>query len=195
MKWTPQNTEDIKRYYKDSILRFDGNKILKLTAVDTEELTLIDKNGNEEFIYLNEDYPFEFNTNLPHKSIFAYKKTVAYLYRIPARQYKRGICGDNCKFLVYELGSLSWKGTIDTWGLVEAYTDKQDWVPLSLAVKNATSKGVISAVTNRFSVAPNYIYCDNVMIGVVDSPSSITVKSLFKPEFMALNINNDITIH
>lgn len=105
MKFSPSNVDDIRRYFERTYCKLPehGDKLFYLEEVvgtdEGWEVRLKDSNQDVYAILLEEEVPYEMNFALPHRALFPFKNSVLLLERIPARQYKRGINGDNTRLI------------------------------------------------------------------------------------------------
>lgn len=97
MIFTYSNIEDIKRYYLNSFVKFreHGDVLFYLKTIHDNIIHGKCEDGNLLELFLDDSCPYEVDYVLPHKSYFQYKDTAVQLYRIPAKQYCRGINTQN----------------------------------------------------------------------------------------------------
>lgn len=97
MIFTYSNIEDIKRYYLNSFVKFreHGDVLFYLKTIHDNTIHGKCEDGNLLELFLDDSCPYEVDYVLPHKSYFQYKDTAVQLYRIPAKQYCRGINTQN----------------------------------------------------------------------------------------------------
>lgn len=155
MKFVPSNADDIRRYYEGTYvkLREFGDKLFQLTKVygnrdGDYEVVLTDSEDNVFSILLEEDEPYHMEFSLPHKACFAFSNSVYMLQRIPARQYKKGITGENTSITEVFTGqplNLSFKR-------LEAFVQKMSYVPLNSALFDKKPAKIVGVpLSSRFS--------------------------------------------
>lgn len=95
----PSNANDIQRYFSGTFVKFSGfgDRLFYINEVNKDAIHGKDDDGHDFILSLHEEAPFEMDYVLPNRAVYQLGKTVAMLQRIPARQYKRGVCDDNTK--------------------------------------------------------------------------------------------------
>jgi hypothetical protein len=199
MKFCSENSKDIQKYFQGAFIKFPGMQGVfgdGVAAADAgdiihtvEQVTSGYIKGKRlegtdavpyEFCLYSEDEvaPPEIEFILPRKSFFNGMNGALMLFRIPARQYKRGVCTDNTAIVQLQTdGSFEpYPLTINT---LTEYVGKQAYLRFE------AHKLPSYAVTRRIAVAANgHVFMDRVKIGTVDYTAK-TIKlgrDLFVPE-------------
>ena len=210
MKFCVENSKDIQKYFSGSFVKFSGVRAYHATedgegynpATEVgEKLFFVDQVSSDRVLgkyytdqgqtlpfvfYLHpraDDSP-EVDFILPRKSYFNHNGRAYYLWRLPARQYHRGITEENTA-----LGYLDLDGDISPvygvgFELLSAYVGKQAFLNFSKRDEYSSY-----AVSRRMAVASNgMLMLDRVNIGHVDyDKKEIHLKSdLFVPEVQAV---------
>ena len=200
MKFCSENAKDIQKYFQGAYIKFPGlqgvfgdgksaadageiihtvehvtNDVIKGKRLEGKESV-----PYEFFLYSEQDQPApEIEFILPKKSYFNDSQGQALmLFRIPARQYKRGVCSDNTSIV-----QLTAEGTFEAYPLtvvtLTEYVGKQAYH------KFAPPVGPSYAVTRRIAVAKcGHIFIDRTKVGTIDYAAN-TIKlgrELFEPE-------------
>jgi hypothetical protein len=200
MFFTPENREDIKKYFQGTYLKFkpddsgkfDSNTLFYIDHIDSYVVTGKVEDGREFKLFLSEEHPYEVDYVLPHKSFFQYDKHAMLLQRVPARQYHRGLCAENTSLSYLDVD----KGAIGaaelSFAALKAFVMKQKFMTLKEAI---TSKKQSCVLNTRMMFVPknNQIYVDFEPVARVNPGSTIQIiKPLFKHELMQyLHSNNE----
>jgi hypothetical protein len=201
MIFSPKNADDIQRYYRNTYVKFHetGDKLFFIRDVSNYVVRGVDEEQTEFELYLSEEFPYEVDYVIPHKSYFQYKNKACMLQRHPAKQYQRGLSNHNTH--IYALGRSGQMGQIDTgFDVLKAYVAKQTFPAFDKAV---TSKGKIISVamSPRFAYVPELkqIFADNMLVAWVDHPNhKVNVfHSVFMPEINELAHNSifEVKLH
>ena len=199
MKFCSENSKDIQKYFQGAFVKFPGMAgVFGDGAVAAEAGDIIHTVEQVTSSYIkgkriegNDAVPYEFclyseaevvppevEFILPKKSYYNGPSGALMLFRIPARQYKRGVCSDNTAIV-----QLQSAGTFEPYPLtvitLTEYVGKQ-------AYKRFEAHKLPSyAVTRRIGVAANgHVFMDRVKIGTIDYTTN-TIKlgrDLFVPE-------------
>jgi hypothetical protein len=190
MQFNSYSWEDIQRYYRHTYLKFKetGDTLFYIRDVNPHKVTGTDENGTEFALHLNYDDPYEVDYILPNKSYFQYAKRACMLQRIPAKQYRRGICADNVRIT----------GLSKTGGLVaievdfealKAFVSKQAFPSLNTVLLQK-QKPLSVALSPRFAFVPvgGFLFCDQTCVAQIDAKrKSLTIlHPIFKPEIEKL---------
>jgi hypothetical protein len=119
------NYDDIKRYYANTIIKLpqlSGDRLWQIVSISPEEVKLVDVDGMEIYIDLNEEYEVEYP--LPGRVVYQrHDGRAGLIHRRPAKQYYRGLHKENTSLSCYTkdggLAGLSWG--IDT---LQEFVDK-----------------------------------------------------------------------
>lgn len=181
------NIKDIDRYYTGCYVKYPqvagdkpfmvqrvrGNEISGTHFEDGEEKPYIFKLFEEGALDDKEAYPTAAFL-LPKKSFFMHEGNAHLLYRIPARQYKRGICRENTAVLrLTGVGEFENIGQM-SWAVLNSYINKQDFSGFDLTGNKSSY-----AVNSRMAVcAAGIIYVDKIRIGMLEHKAKkITLKN------------------
>lgn len=191
MKFCQENHADIKKYFQGSFIKFPqaGDTVHFVDRVESTYIRGRLYSQNAEGKY--EDQPFVFHLNpkddntpevefiLPRKSYFNFDNAAYMLYRIPARQYHRGVTPDNTA-----IARLAMNGEFPSYNLgfdrLTAYVGKQ-------AFCNFAQRGWDSyAVSRRCAVAAcGDVFIDRTKVGRIsyEGQGCITVHNeIFQSE-------------
>ncbi len=180
------NYEDIRRYYQSTIIKLpnvSGDRLWQIVSINPDEVKLIDVDGMEIYIDLNEEYEVEYP--LPGRVVYQTSGgRAALLHRKPAKQYYRGLHKDNTSLSAYlSDGSL----TNMSWGLstLQEFVDKpcyQD--PNSIVIGEADSWAITPYMA--LSSAGRIVVLNQIvaLVSNFETKEIVMVKSLFKPEIV-----------
>lgn len=149
--------------------------LVKLTVVTENELVFTDKNKLRFSAIADQGNKFSF---LPVvRGLYNTERGVVYVSRIPAKQYRRGICQDNTSILDVATGAPLDVGFNMLEGIY-GYSQQ----PAITSFKRLG--GGNAALDNTFAVVDNSVYVYNVKIGVYDAPKAkfILSNKLFQQE-------------
>lgn len=190
MQFNSYNWEDIQRYYRHTFLKFKetGDTLFYIRDVSPSRVTGTDENGTEFALHLNYDDPYEVDYILPNKSYFQYAKRACMLQRIPAKQYRRGICADNVR--ITGLSKTGGLAAIEVdFEALKAFVSKQAFPSLSTVLLQK-QKPLSVALSPRFAFVPvgGFLFCDQTCVAQVDAKrKTLTIlQPIFKPEIEKL---------
>ncbi len=177
------NYDDIKRYYSNTIIKLpavSGDRLWQIVSINMDEVKLVDVDGMEIYIDLNEEYEVEYP--LPGRVVY---QTVdgfaALLHRRPAKQYYRGLHKENTSLSCYtangDLGGLAWN--IHT---LQQFVDKPCYQDPNLIVPGEASSWALNpymAISNNGKIM---VLTTCVAIAQFKSKEIMVVKELFKHE-------------
>jgi hypothetical protein len=181
------NYEDIKRYYSNTIIKLpavSGDRLWQIVSMNMDEVKLVDVDGMEIYIDLNEEYEVEYP--LPGRVVYQTSEgRAALLHRRPAKQYYRGLHKENTSLSCY-LGDGSL--TCLSWNLqsLQEFVDKPCYQDPNLIVPGDASSWALNpymAVCNSGRVMA-LTTC--VAVAAFSSKEIMVTKSLFKPEIKAV---------
>lgn len=117
---------------------------------------------------------------LPKKSFFNTDMGAMLLQRIPARQYRRGICGDNTSIHLLRANGV-WQSQPVTFELLDKYVRKPSFIGFH-------ESEVSYAVSRRVAVdAKSNVWVDQQAVGTINYPQKrVAVLPLFAPEMQAI---------
>lgn len=176
------NVEDIRRYYVGTIVKFKetGDMLYQLTTANNFYVEGLSQNGDILKLYLDEQHPYEMEYVLPHKSYFQVNKCAAQLYRIPAKQYQRGIGTDNTEIRVIQRGDFSKLPILfDT--LIH-FVNKQKFFSLQQAVDAEGMESCVLTPRMAYCRYTNVIYVDLTAVATVEGKTVVMSKKVFTNE-------------
>lgn len=195
MIFSPKNSEDISRYYRNTYVKFHetGDKLFFIRDVNSHIVRGVDDDQTEFELYLSDEYPYEVDYVIPRKSFFQHKNKACLLQRHPAKQYQRGLSHHNTQIL--GLSRTGGMNTLDVgFDILKSYVAKQEFPSFDRGV-TVKGKNVSIALSPRFAYVPDIkqIFADMIPVAAVDHPNHrIEVfHSVFIPEIQSL-ANNSI---
>jgi hypothetical protein len=97
------NYEDIKRYYANTIIKLpalSGDRLWQIVSISLDEVKMVDVDGMEIYIDLNEEYEVEYP--LPGRVVYqTANQRAGLIHRRPAKQYYRGLHKENTSLSCY----------------------------------------------------------------------------------------------
>jgi hypothetical protein len=196
MQFSTANYEDIHRYYRCTYVKFKemGDRLFYIRDVNHSIVRGTDEDGTEFELYLNHDDPYEVDYVLPHKSYFQYAKRACMLQRVPAKQYRRGLCAENTRLTA--IGKTGNLVNIDIgFDVLKAFVTKQAF-PSIKTVLTMKNKPLSVALSPRFAFAPEpgLIIADQLTVATVDKKQQkVTIhREIFRPE--VLKFVNDLNM-
>jgi hypothetical protein len=190
--------EDINRYYRQTYIKFKetGDTLFYIRDVRPERVSGTDEDGTEFALHLNYDDPYEVDYILPNKSYFQYAKRACMLQRIPAKQYRRGICSDNVR--ITGLSKTGGIAAIDVnFESLKAFVSKQAF-PSLRTVLLQKQKPLSVALSPRFAYVPEggFLFCDQTCVAKVEKRAKTIqiLQPIFKPEIDVLIDGADLEI-
>ena len=173
MLFSSQNCKDIERYFHGTWIKLpvdaeaghlDPDLLIRVDRVNRDYVQGIGEDDSRYVIHLSGDPELAFNVDyiLPHKSYFVHNNNACLLTRVPARQYKRGLCSENTE--VYQLTSKEGFNKLEiTVDLLKSYTRKPAFSTLAEVAQGGKSS---FALAPRFAIAlDGNIFCDTTRIG------------------------------
>jgi len=196
MLFIPNNTEDISRYYKNTFVKFKetGDTLFYIKYVKNDCVQGVSQDGTPFELYLGNEFPYEVEYVLPHKSYFQWKECACLLQRIPAKQYQRGISNNNTSLhYLRSTGSVG-EQSLD-FDVLAAFVSKQMFLSLEAAVESDKDSVVLSP---RMAFVPHSrkIYIDFLCVGQL-TPKRKGVKcfyEIFRPELTNLVMGTDYKV-
>jgi hypothetical protein len=138
MKFAPANRDDINKYYRNCYVKFKefGDLLFFIKEVSAAKVMGQVEDGREFHLHISQEHPYDVEFILPRKSFFQYNGRAMLLQRHPARQYHRGICGENTSINFKAPGA---NGQIHGHGMdfsvLRAYVNKPQFPKLSDAIR------------------------------------------------------------
>jgi len=186
MKCTQENWRDIQKYYQGTFVKFKefGEVLHFINRVDPAGIVGTDADKEEFIVHLHDDQPYSFEYILPYKAVFQHGGDAYLLQRIPARQYKRGLCQENTSITKVASGE---RQSVN-WALLGSFTTKQRYLTLNEAIFGKGKQRTV-ALNRRMSYSKtyNYLYVDCKVIAIVDpDKKAIACNKLFLDELREL---------
>lgn len=190
MLFCSSNWKDIDRYYRNTWVKLPdtGDELYYISHVTTQEVKATTLSGEQTVIYLSDSHPYDLGYVLPHKSFFQHEEHACQLIRVPAQQYKRGVCSDNTTVAV--ITSKGGRQSVDLTGdLLKAYVEKQAFKSLDNCLQ---MRGTLlsTPLSPRFAIGLpttgtilGYITLDDELVATVNKAGKIVPKyDVFIPE-------------
>ena len=194
MLFTSSSSGYIEKYFHGTFVKFKefGDKLFKITSVSCNSVMGVDQDDMDFELCLSDYHPYEVDYVLPHRAVFQYKDRAMLMQRVPARQYKRGLCDQNVR--IVDIGS--GETTSIGFPILKSYVTKQKYFTLTEAIKH---KGKLKsyALNSRMSFisATKVLKIDTSKIGFYDSPTNtLFVNKLFAPDVLSLMKDNNETV-
>jgi len=184
MKFVPSTRNDIDKYYRHTFLKFKetGDLLFYLDTVGTSCISGTIEDGREFKLYLAEEEPYEVDYILPHKSFFQYGENAVMLQRNPAKQYNRGITGENT-MLCYRTGDEKFGKLPLDFTILKAFVNKKKFYSLQEAIKEPKLVSVALSSRMMYVKQNKQIYMDFVPIARVSLNRRIQmIAPIFKEE-------------
>jgi len=165
MIFSPENRSDIDRYYNNTYIKIkehtNPDEVIYLHSVYKNCVVGKNKDKDEFKVWFYEDQPYSFDFILPRKSTYQAGKNACVLARIPAKQYKRGICNDNTSII--QVGPQGGLVPVEvSFDSVEAYVNKPKFFTLEEAVVNKQKY-------KSFALNSRMCYCVGIKTILLDS--------------------------
>ena len=180
------NWEDCRKYYEHTFTKFKetGDTIFYIQKVSPDDILAKDINGNEVGIYLDSGYNLDFV--LPRKTVYQYGAHAAILQRIPAKQWKKGMCAGNTQTLV---ACPEWMPISFDIKIIEGFVNKPSYISSKDAVPRLIDGTLTSAALSpRFSMNNNGdVFLDTVVVGTMSFDQGIVkAKKIVEKEIKEL---------
>lgn len=123
MIFSKHNVDDIKKYYKNTIVKFKetGDRLWQIIEITYSEVTCVDVDGFVIKIDLEEEYEVDYP--MPGRTVYQSGASAYMLVRKPAKQYYRGISASNTG-LLYLRSDGQWMNTTLTLEALQQFVDK-----------------------------------------------------------------------
>lgn len=184
------NVEDVKKYYHQTWVKFpklSGDTLWWIERVTHEFLEVLSDKDEEALIDLKKGQEMDYV--IPKKAVYQFNGKAAYLSRIPARQWKKGMCEKNTKFQV--LSASKWDNHAFDIGIIAGFVNKPSYLDFYSAAKNWSQEDfstVSVALTPRISC--NYtgsVFIDDTLVGKYDLVKDIlTTREIYKENLQPL---------
>jgi len=177
---------DIQKYYPDNIVKFKetGDRLWRICHISTSEVRCTDADGFELYLDLNE--PYEVDYPLPGRVVYQNGANAAMLYRIPAKQYNRGIHSANTALSVLTAGG-SWNNSGFSIQKLQQFVDKPAYQDVSLINWEDTTYSSWALSRHVSICRGGLIYVLSLNVGNFSWESkTLSINPLFKSEMAPL---------
>lgn len=175
----PSNYVDADKYFRTCFIKVKeyGDVLVRIDKVTEEALWGEDQNGEGVCIEINGQETgtvgYTLDYVIPKKAYFQVGQKAAFLTRIPARMWKKGISKENTQ--LYLLGPGGFSGWGVSFESLKAYVEKPQYLPFT-ETKNQQSV----ALSPRFAMNGTDVYLDLTMIGrYYPTGKTLVCKKLF----------------
>jgi hypothetical protein len=196
MMFIPMLADDINKYYRHTYVKFKetGDTLYYIRDVNHRLIRGTDQEGTEFELYLSDDHPYEVDYVLPNKSFFQLAKSACLLQRIPAKQYRRGLCNENTR--ITRIGKTGNLVSMDlSFDVLKAFVGKQTFPSLS-TVLIQRAKPISVALSSRFAYVPEngMLFADLTPVAQINKKEKtiVMLHNIFRPEIVELTKNTDL---
>lgn len=184
MEFTSSNWQDIRKYYEGTYVKFTefGDRLFYISQVRPDGISGMDDEQTAFEMYLSDAAPYTVNFTLPHKATFQWKDSVYLLQRIPARQYRRGLCSDNTMITNVATGT-----SVDVgFQSLKAFVSKPSYSSFSNAFNTKVKTKAIALSPRMSYLRSGSILIDNKKIAVFsyETKKISMIHRIFLPEIM-----------
>lgn len=203
MKFSSENSRDIEKYFHGTWIKLpvdpeaghcDPDTLVRIEQVTKRSVIGMSDDDTRYVVYLSEDPELAFNVDyiLPHKSYFLKDGYAHLLLRVPARQYKRGVCEENTH--VYQMSSTGIFSKLPICAaLLKGYTKK----PFFESIHSFYEKGLYSApLSPRMAISMDgRIFIDTTRVAQYDRHNNVvhTKHRLFAQNLKDV-VGNDVAV-
>lgn len=184
MDFTSSNWRDIQKYYECTYVKFSefGDRLFYIQQVRPDGISGIDDEQTAFEMYLSDAAPYTVNYLLPHKATFQWKDSVYLLQRIPARQYRRGLCSDNTMITNVATGVKIEIG----FNSLKAFVSKPCYSSFSNAFNTKVKTKAIALSPRMTYLRSGFILIDSHKVAQFDYTTKriLMIHKLFLPEIM-----------
>lgn len=188
MLFQSSNCQDIEKYFRNTFVKLKefGDELFLIQQVHSNRVIGLDQTGDLFELWLSDDHPYEVDYVLPSKTVYQNGELVTLLQRIPARQYKRGLCADNTQLVDVLTGESL---PVDMDNLI-CFVNKPRFFTLDNIIDGQCPKS--AALNGRMSYHSHdkSIRCDHKVIGSFDvATATVRHNKLFTAEIAKLVSN------
>jgi hypothetical protein len=147
MEFKRSNYKDIERYFLNTWIKFEefGDTLFYVQSVRESGIKGVTERDEDFVMELHEDQPYVVNYVLPSRAIFQLGNRAAMIRRVPAKQYRRGLCADNTQAIYPDTS-----GDIDlNKRVLIAYTNKPSYCSFTEAFTSKGDKRITTALSPR----------------------------------------------
>lgn len=184
------NVDDVKKYYHLTWVKFpklSGDTLWWIERVSHEFLEVISDKGEEALIDLKRGQEMDYV--IPKKAVYQFGQKAAYLSRIPARQWKKGMCDKNTKFQT--LDSTKWNTAHFDIGIIAGFVNKPSYLDFYSVQKQwATGSFEMVSIALTPRISCNFtgsVFIDDTLVGKYDLAKDIlTTREIYKENLQPL---------
>lgn len=180
MIFVPSSANDIERYYLHTYVKFQetGDRLFFIEGVSKHKVSGTCDDDTPFDLYLSDEFPYEVSYVLPNKSYFQVNEHAYLMERKPAKQYKRGLCGENVSISRHR-GGTEFMNCMIGFGLLKAFVAKQAFYTLKDAFLNADKKSSV-AVSSRMMYVPKggRLFIDKTQIATIRGHKGTSAKTI-----------------
>lgn len=183
MIFSAANTTDIERYYYNTLIKLPqtGQRLWRVTAVQRHQVQLVDLDGFELYIPLDQEY--EVSYVLPGRAVFQRGSGACMVFRKPAKQYQRGCSPNNTAMSM--LTGTGWKDCAWGTGEMQQFVDKPCYQDPNNLDPACTSWAITPLISVRREDWQVYILKKPVAKLDVSNKRLYVQRPIFTPELMA----------
>lgn len=160
MKVSRNNYEDAQKYYRNTYVKLKetGDEVLLVKNASSEEMLFTTTEGEVVGIDFREGQEYEIEYIIPGRCVFQWGDRAYALWRIPARQYYRGMHPENTRFMCFDATGRSCKVSLDG-KVLASFVNKPVYYNIDNAVKQL-HKGDLSSC----ALSPDFFISRNGLI-------------------------------
>jgi len=177
---------DICKYYPDNIVKFKEteDRLWHIVHIGSNEVRCQDADGFEIFLDLED--PYEVDYPLPGRVVYQNGAHACVLFRIPAKQYNRGIHSQNTALLQLKAEGV-WSNIGFSIQKLQQFVDKPAYQDVSVIDWEYSEYGSWALSRHVSICRAGLVFVLATCIGSFDwKKKTVEVNSLFKPELLPL---------
>lgn len=180
------NYEDIRKYFLHTFVKVQeyNDQLFYVKQVDPAYVYLESTDQQIDFrIDLTKDY--NLNYIIPRKTVYQFNNVAACLARIPARQFKKGLCKQNTQISL--LGATGWGPIEFSMTTIEAFINKPAYMSVAQFME-VSGEVQSAALSPRFAVSRGgAVYLDTTLVAKANFETKIvTTRKVFEPDIAKL---------
>ena len=183
------NWKDVQRYYQGTFVKFRGedDKVFKITNVDPNQVVAQDSSGEQ--VYVDLSRPYNLDYVIPKKAVYQFGDNAAFLSRIPARMWRKGMDEKNTRIhTCTDIGT--WQGVELKHATIEGFVNKPgyfDYVDARSQFLNGTSLKSAALSPRVLVTRKGQVFIDQVVVGRIEFDKNIlSVKDIFSSDITPL---------
>lgn len=183
---TPQNYEDVNKYYKGTWVKFkeEGDTLFYIERATPSRIECHTISKEECCIDLTKPGGYFLEFLIPRKTVYQYDNCAVMLGRNPARMWKKGMCNSNTSFSI--LKEKGWTGADFSVTLAEGFVNKPSYlsVPQALEHFKVAESNFSAALTPRISMTRGgSVYIDDIVVAKYHATNNtLAVRKIYVPE-------------